>query len=149
MVRRTFRTTVFLCILFLTGCGTTSPRFTSASAPVPAASRDAGMHQLTGIASYYAQEFDGRPTANGEMYDMHKLTAAHRTLPFNSLVRVTNQQTGESVVVRINDRGPFKKDRVIDLSLAAAQQIGLIAPGTGPVRLDVLELGAPGTTVTE
>jgi rare lipoprotein A len=107
------------------------------------------VHQLTGVASYYAHEFDGKATASGEVYDMHQLTAAHRTLPFNSLVRVTNQQTGESVVVRINDRGPFKSDRVIDLSLAAAQRIGLIAQGTGPVRLEVLELGSSGTPVQE
>jgi rare lipoprotein A len=83
------------------------------------------------------------------MYDMHQLTAAHRTLPFNSTVRVTHQQTGVSVVVRINDRGPFKDDRVIDLSLEAAKRLGLIAHGTGPVRLEVLELGTQGTPVTE
>lgn len=146
MVRRGLRTSVLLCVLVLTGCGTTSPRFTSSTRPP---SRDGSVHQLAGIASYYAHEFDGKPTANGEVYDMHQLTAAHRTLPFNSLVRVTYQQTGESVVVRINDRGPFKNDRVIDLSLAAAQRIGIIAQGTGQVRLEVLELGSPGTPVAE
>lgn len=145
-VRRVIRTSVLMGVLFLTGCGTTSPRFTSATT-VP--SRDVSVHQLTGVASYYAQEFDGRQTANGEVYDMHQLTAAHRTLPFNSLVRVTNQRTGESVVVRINDRGPFKNDRVIDLSLAAAERIGIIAPGTGQVTLEVLELGSSGTVLTE
>jgi rare lipoprotein A len=146
MLQRTLRTSVLLCVLLFTGCGTTSPRFTTATRPAP---RDTATHQLSGIASYYAHEFDGRQTASGEVYDMHQLTAAHRTLPFNSLVRVTNRQTGESVVVRINDRGPFKNDRVIDLSLAAAERIGIIAQGTGPVKLDVLELGTPGTTVTE
>jgi rare lipoprotein A len=146
MVRRCLRTSVLLCVLLLTGCGTTSPRFTSSTRPP---SRDESVHQLSGIASYYAHEFDGKPTANGEVYDMHQLTAAHRTLPFNSLVRVTHLQTGESVVVRINDRGPFKNDRVIDLSLAAAQRIGIIAQGTGQVRLEVLELGSPGTPVSE
>lgn len=137
---------MLLCVLVLTGCGTSSPRFSSSPRPP---SRDVPVHQLTGVASYYAHEFDGKATASGEVYDMHQLTAAHRTLPFNSLVRVTNQQTGESVVVRINDRGPFKSDRVIDLSLAAAQRIGLIAQGTGPVRLEVLELGSSGTPVQE
>jgi rare lipoprotein A len=146
MLRRTLRTSVLLCVLLLTGCGTTSPRFTTAPRPP---SRDAGTHQLSGIASYYAHEFDGRQTASGEVYDMHQLTAAHRTLPFNSLVRVTNRQTGVTVVVRINDRGPFKNDRVIDLSLAAAERIGIIAQGTGPVKLEVLGLGSSGTTVTE
>ncbi|MCC6398211.1 MAG: septal ring lytic transglycosylase RlpA family protein [Bacteroidetes bacterium] len=129
--------------LWLTGCGAAAPRFTSIDRePLP--SRDPGTHQLSGIASYYAHEFDGRRTANGETYDMHAMTAAHRTLPFNTTVKVTHLQSGESVVVRINDRGPFKDDRVIDLSLEAAKRIGLIANGTGPVRLDVLELGAPG-----
>ena len=146
MLRRALRTSVVVCVLLLTGCGATSPRFTS-SDRTP--SRDGSVHQLSGIASYYAHEFDGRPTANGEVYDMHQLTAAHRTLPFNSLVRVTNQTTGASVVVRINDRGPFKNDRVIDLSLAAAQKIGIIAQGTGPVRLELLEVGSPGTPVPE
>jgi rare lipoprotein A len=146
MVQRALRTAVLMCALLLTGCGTSSPRFSSSARPPP---RDESVHQLTGIASYYAHEFDGKPTANGEVYDMHQLTAAHRTLPFNSLVRVTNQQTGESVVVRINDRGPFKNDRVIDLSLAAAQRIGLIAQGTGPVRLEVLERGSSGTPVQQ
>jgi rare lipoprotein A len=141
---------MLLLALVLGGCGTTSPRFTSSSpAPAPVPSRDLSVHQLAGIASYYAQEFDGRRTASGETYDMHQLTAAHRTLPFNTTVRVTHQQTGESVVVRINDRGPFKDDRVIDLSLEAAKRLGLIARGTGPVRLEVLELGSQGRPVTE
>jgi rare lipoprotein A len=80
---------------------------------------------------------------------MHTLTAAHRTLPFNTTVKVTHLQTGESVIVRINDRGPFKDDRVIDLSLEAAKRIGLIAKGTGPVRLYLIELGAPGRMINE
>lgn len=146
MLRRTARTCVLMVLILVAGCGTTSPRFTSGARP---ASRDTAVHQLSGIASYYADEFDGRQTASGEVYDMHQLTAAHRTLPFNSLVRVTNRKSGESVVVRINDRGPFKNDRVIDLSLAAAKRVGIIAPGTAPVQLDVLELGSTGTTVTE
>jgi rare lipoprotein A len=127
-----------LCVAgVIAGCGTSAPRFRSEPALVPP-SRDISVHQLAGIASYYAEEFNGRPTASGEQYDMHALTAAHRTLPFNSMVRVTSVSTGQSVVVRINDRGPFKDDRVIDLSLAAAQRIGLIAKGTGSVTLEVL-----------
>jgi len=96
------------------------------------------VHQLSGVASYYADEFDGRPTASGEVYDMHALTAAHRTLPFSTTVRVTNVENGQSVVVRINDRGPFKDDRVIDLSLEAAGRIGLITHGTAPVTLQIV-----------
>ncbi len=95
---------------------------------------------MEGIASYYADEFHGRKTSNGEVYDMHALTAAHRTLPFNTIVRVVNSDNDKSVIVRVNDRGPFKDDRVIDVSLEAAKQLGLIAHGTAPVKLEILEL---------
>ncbi len=90
------------------------------------------------MASWYGGKFQGRLTANGETFDTNQLTAAHRTLPFDTIVRVTNQTNGHSVIVRINDRGPFVDDRVIDLSRAAADIIGLTAAGVAPVRLDVL-----------
>ena len=125
--------------LVLPGCGSSSPRFTfreTAGTISPS-----GPYQLSGIASYYADEFNGRKTANGEIFDMHSLTAAHRTLPFNSVVRVQNLENGKSVTVRINDRGPFKKNRVIDLSLAAAQKLDLMQNGTAPVKLDIVQLG--------
>ena len=125
--------------LSLAGC-VSSPRFTSARAHPP----DAGGQYSPseeGMASYYADEFNGRQTSNGEVYDMNELTAAHRTLPFNTTVMVTNTLTGRSVVVRINDRGPFKDDRIIDLSLAAAKALELIGNGTAPVRLEVLQFG--------
>ena len=99
------------------------------------------VHQLEGIASYYADEFHGRRTSNGEVYDMHALTAAHRTLPFNTAVRVVNLENGRIVVVRVNDRGPFKDNRVIDVSLEAARQLGLIAEGTAPVKIEIIEFG--------
>lgn len=92
----------------------------------------------SGEASYYGAGFEGRPTANGERFDSRKLTAAHRTLPMGSRVRVTNPKTGDSVVVRVNDRGPFHGNRVIDLSEAAARAIGLIQSGTGTVRLSLI-----------
>jgi rare lipoprotein A len=92
-------------------------------------------HSLKGIASYYWQ---GRKTASGEPFDKGELTAAHRTLPFNSLVRVTDSRTGNSVVVRINDRGPFIAGRVIDLSEKAAEVIGMTGRGLTPVELEVL-----------
>jgi len=130
-------------VLLCSGCGPASPRFTTRENPVNPG-ETASVHQLTGIASYYADEFHGRPTANGEEYDMNAMTAAHQTLPFNTTVRVTNLTTETSVTVRINDRGPFKDNRVIDLSLEAAKRLGMIAKGTVPVRLDVLELGGPG-----
>ncbi|MDP4605449.1 MAG: septal ring lytic transglycosylase RlpA family protein [Erythrobacter sp.] len=91
-----------------------------------------------GSASYYASKFHGRRTASGETFDNRAMTAAHRTLPFGSLVRVTNPGTGASVVVRINDRGPFTKGRMIDVSRAAAEQLGLIAPGHATVDLELI-----------
>ncbi|MGB3310105.1 MAG: septal ring lytic transglycosylase RlpA family protein [Nodosilinea sp.] len=93
---------------------------------------------LTGMASWYGPGFHGRRSASGEVFNQNALTAAHRTLPFGTQVRVTNLSTGQSVVVRINDRGPFSHGRVIDLSAAAAGQIGLRASGVGRVQVDVL-----------
>ncbi len=92
----------------------------------------------TGIASWYGDRFHGRRTANGERFDMNGLTAAHRSLPFGSKVKVTNQKTKESVVVRINDRGPYSGNRLIDLSRAAAKKLRFIDSGVVPVKLEVL-----------
>jgi rare lipoprotein A len=94
-----------------------------------------------GNASWYGVPFHGRRASNGEVYDMHKLTAAHRTLPFDTVVRVTNLSNGKSTVVRITDRGPFVDNRIIDLSMAAAQEIDSIGPGVVPVRLEILSAG--------
>jgi len=105
-----------------------------ARAPEVAAAREIGG----GAASFYGNELAGNPTASGERFDPNKLTAAHRTLPLGSRVRVTNPNNGESVVVRINDRGPFHGNRVIDLSLAAAREIGLLRSGVGQVRMALL-----------
>jgi len=118
----------------------------SESAASPAAeraevSKESSLLMTQGIASYYADEFHGRKTANGETYDMFDLTAAHRSLPFGTTVRVTNLDNQQSVVVRINDRGPFKMERIIDVSLAAATQLQMMGVGTARVQLDVLEWG--------
>jgi rare lipoprotein A len=91
-----------------------------------------------GKASWYGAPFHGRRASNGEVYDMNKLTAAHRTLPFNTVVRVTNMTNGKSTTVRITDRGPFVDNRIIDLSFAAAKEIESVGPGVVPVRLDIL-----------
>ena len=118
--------------------------------PAPAAASPAGKHGKTpavpapvgyteeGNASWYGNPFHGRRASNGETYDMHKLTAAHRTLPFETMVRVTNLSNNKSTVVRITDRGPFVENRVIDLSMAAAREIESIGPGVVRVRLEVL-----------
>jgi rare lipoprotein A len=94
--------------------------------------------RMDGVASWYGHKFHGRPTASGEIYDMHDLTAAHKTLPLGTLVKVTNMENRKEVIVRINDRGPFIDNRVIDLSLAAAKRIAMIGPGTASVRISVL-----------
>ena len=86
-----------------------------------------------GLASWYGGKFHGRRTASGEPYDMHAMTAAHKTLPFGTRVRVRHAETGKEVVVRINDRGPFIRGRVIDLSRAAAASIGVMQAGVAPV----------------
>jgi rare lipoprotein A len=91
-----------------------------------------------GLASWYGREFHGRPTSNREIYDMNDMTAAHPSLPFGTQVMVTNLGNERTAVVRINDRGPFVKGRVIDLSYAAARVLGMVGPGTARVRLEVL-----------
>lgn len=91
-----------------------------------------------GVASWYGPGLQGNLTANGETFDMNRLTAAHPSLPFNTRVRVTNQHNGRSVIVRINDRGPFVGGRIIDLSRAAASELGMINRGTATVTLEIL-----------
>lgn len=110
----------------------------ASSRPVPA--REAEV--LRGVASWYGEEFAGRTTANGEIFDPALLTAAHRTMPFGTVVDVMNPKTGQSVRVRINDRGPYIGNRVIDLSYAAARQIGLVEPGVGDVEIRVVKVGS-------
>jgi len=97
-----------------------------------------------GIASWYGKKFHGRKTSNGEIYDMYKMTAAHKTLPLGVWVRVTNQRNGRQAIVRVNDRGPFVAGRVIDLSYAAAKQLGVVGPGTAPVRVEALGYAETG-----
>ncbi|MBF0282401.1 MAG: septal ring lytic transglycosylase RlpA family protein [Zetaproteobacteria bacterium] len=97
----------------------------------------------TGIASWYGDEFNGRKTANGETFDMYALSAAHKTLPLPTLARVTNLDNGKSIVVRINDRGPFVKERLIDLSHAAANALGFLDIGTAHVRVEVISEHSP------
>ena len=97
----------------------------------------------TGKASWYGAPYHNRRSSNGEVYDMNSLTAAHRTLPLGSTVRVTNLKTGHSTVVRITDRGPFVQGRIVDLSLAAAKQADVLQAGVAPVRLEVLRTPVP------
>src|SRR5277367_3285445 len=157
--------TLLFALLAVAGCGkhnvtTRPPASTPASqppstqpapAPQPGASRPSGPPPANerqpavpgeyveeGVASWYGVPFNGRRTSNGEIYDMNEFTAAHRKLPFNAVVRVTNLRNGKQTQVRINDRGPFVADRVIDLSLSAAEAIEMVGPGTAQVRLEVI-----------
>ncbi len=103
-----------------------------------------------GIASWYGEPFHGRATASGEIYDMHQLTAAHKELPLGTVVKVRNLENGKTVTVRVNDRGPFVKGRIIDLSLGAAKQISMVGPGTAKVEMTVVRLGSgpPGPNMS-
>lgn len=144
--------------LLFAGCAS-SPRFVTRSTlpqprseGTPDAAKPAAMRPvhntsgkilltLEGVASYYADDYHGKQTSNGEVFDMNDLTAAHRTFPFGTKVRVTNLENKKSVLVRVNDRGPFKEGRIIDLSLSAAKELDLIRMGTAKVKLEVLEWG--------
>jgi rare lipoprotein A len=93
---------------------------------------------VTGVGSYYAKKFEGRKTASGEIYHGSELTAAHRTLPFGTLVRVTNVANGKNVLLRINDRGPFVEGRIIDVSERAAEELGFLKEGLARLRVEVV-----------
>jgi rare lipoprotein A len=99
--------------------------------------------RMAGVASWYGEHWQGRKTASGKRFDVHKLTAAHRSLPLNTHVRVTNIENGKSVIVLINDRGPYVDGRVIDLSTAAARRLGMIKKGLVPVRIEIVDPPMP------
>ena len=127
-----------LLLLLLAGCGKRR-----LLVPVPGApDLRVARSEIFGIASWYGHPFHGERTSNGEVYDMDGMTAAHRTLPFQTVVRVHNLDNGKKTQVRVNDRGPFVKGRIIDLSRAAAQKIDMVRPGTARVRLEILRIEA-------
>lgn len=105
--------------------------------PIPSAY---GFNQ-TGIASWYGDYFHGRPTSNGETYDMHAMTAAHKTLPMNTVLLVQNLENNKEIIVRVNDRGPFVKGRIIDLSYSAAKRLDIVGKGTARVKISALSDG--------
>ncbi|MDX1586750.1 MAG: septal ring lytic transglycosylase RlpA family protein [Balneolaceae bacterium] len=137
-----------MAIALLAGaCGVTG-RVSKSTVP-PSAGKEAGEVIEEGVASWYGPNFHGNLTANGERYDMNGITAAHRTLPFNTVLRVENLDNGKSVVVRINDRGPYAKNRIIDLSKGAASKIDMLGPGTARVQLILLEGDLENSRVTD
>jgi rare lipoprotein A len=127
-----------VALSIFTGCA----RKTSAHVPSPVKPARVGETE-TGIASWYGVPYNGRRSANGEIYDMAKLTAAHRTLPFDTWVEVTNLVNNKHVDVRITDRGPFVTGRIIDLSLAAAREIDMVGSGIVRVRIRVIRNPGP------
>lgn len=118
--------------------GTTTAPKSAPDSGEPSVSGEA-FYVAEGRASYYADEFHGRKTSSGEVYNMHEFTAAHRTLPFGAKVRITNLDNGKSANVRINDRGPWKRNRILDMSLATAKKLGMIGPGSARVRIEAFE----------
>ena len=111
----------------------------------------AGVYKSNVQASYYAEKYHGRKTANGEIFNMYAMTCAHKTLPFGTILRVTNLKNNKTVDVRVNDRGPFVKGREIDVSKAAAQKLGMIKTGTASVRIEILDknTGTPQVVKSE
>ncbi|MDE3135602.1 MAG: septal ring lytic transglycosylase RlpA family protein [Acidobacteriota bacterium] len=135
--RRWLTVAALSALVFIAGCHRRIPA-PSPPSTVPAPPVVPGKWSEEGIASWYGRPFSGRHAADGEIYNMYKMVAAHRTLPFNSLVRVTDLQNGRQVVVRIIDRGPFVNNRIIDLSFGAARALDMVGPGVAPVRLELV-----------
>ncbi|MCK4577915.1 MAG: septal ring lytic transglycosylase RlpA family protein [Candidatus Marinimicrobia bacterium] len=147
-----------LCLLVLSNCAS-APRYTSDRKP-PTRTKKVQRPQrqpprksttarakvrigqvIVGISSFYGPDFHGKLTANGEVYDMYGRTAAHKTLPLNTIVRVTNLSNGRSIIVRINDRGPYVAGRILDLSYGAAKKLGFLNQGTTKVKIEIIEVG--------
>ena len=125
---------LLFAVLALIGSGCASaPRARSMTGTKATAS------PAVGVASYYGKQYHGRKTASGERFNMHALTAAHRTLPFGTTLKVTNLTNERSVVVRVNDRGPFKRDRILDVSFEAARRLQMVTAGTARVRIEPLD----------
>ena len=145
----------FFTLLFITGCSS-SPRYATSTSPNKIKNKSnkieikskknntkRGKHRkvMTGISSFYAEDFHGKLTANGEVYDMYGVTAAHKTLPLNTVCRVTNLINNKSLILRINDRGPYVKGRILDCSYGAAKKLDFIQQGTTEVKIEVIEWG--------
>jgi rare lipoprotein A len=146
--RKTIFITLF-CVSIFSGCTTslvplqttdyeTIKKVKSTQKQPKRTSRARINFQEFGLASYYGQRWDGKTTANGEKLNLRELTAAHKSLPFNSIVKVTDLDTGKSIIVRINDRGPYVRGRIIDLTDSAAKKLGILHKGIAKVKIEVL-----------
>ena len=128
---------IILCL----GC-TASPKFRRDGIKRPSVQWDLPQKPYqVGLASYYGKKFHGRPTASGEIFDMYGITAAHKTLPLGSQIQVTHLGNHRSIIVKVNDRGPFVEERILDLSYGAAKELGMIEEGVTEVRIDVFRFG--------
>jgi len=147
-----FKLFLSILILLLTLNCSNSPRYRTGpvkaipekvKSPSPLKTKSNIKHRkvMKGISSFYAEDFHGKLTANGEIYDMYGLTAAHKTLPLNTIVRVTNLVNNKSLILRINDRGPYIKGRILDCSYGAAKKLDFISQGTANVKVEVIEWG--------
>ncbi len=137
---------LIILLIFAMSCSN-SPRYrtgsvsTSKKAHIPLATKGKHAKVLIGVSSFYADDFHGKLTANGEVYDMYGITAAHKTLPLNTVARVTNMENNKSIILRINDRGPYIAGRILDCSYGAALKLGFIEQGTTKVKIEVIEFG--------
>ena len=128
-----------------------SPRYQSGGKSVPSVGKNKNKTKKSsfnkskkvyrGISSYYGPKFHGKLTANGEIFDQWGVSAAHKEFPFNTIVRVTNENNGKSLLIRINDRGPYVGNRILDCSFGAAKKLGFVGAGTAPVKIEVIEWG--------
>ncbi len=135
-----------ILLVLLTGCGAASTPATTGAPPAARGgtatpTRAVENGEVQGFATWYGETHHGRQTASGEPFDMYALTAAHKTLPFNTLVRVVDRESLKTVIVRVNDRGPYRKGRIIDLSYAAAQDLDIVRKGKVKVDLEIVEWG--------
>ncbi len=133
------RASVLAPLLFVAACNTTASNDPATTGSLSQANIETGRALQKGVASWYGPGFHGRRTASGERFNSYEMTAAHRSLPFGTRLRVVNEANGRSVVVRVNDRGPFAHRRIIDLAKGPAQALGLTASGTGYVSLHRLD----------
>ena len=137
MALRLGKSLALTVLMLMSACAQTPPPAPPPAPPAPA------VFTQTGPASWYGKSHHGRTTANGEKFDMEALTAAHRTLPFGTRVRVTNLENNRSVTVRINDRGPYVRGRILDLSARAARELGMAEDGVSRVRIEEVRSDAP------
>ena len=148
-------TIIFIILLIIIGCSS-APRYGTGATPKKTrkslnkkgstskrnvASNKKHRKVMKGVSSFYAEDFHGKLTANGEVYDMYGVTAAHKTLPLNTVCRVTNLANQKSLILRINDRGPYVKGRILDCSYGAAKKLNFINQGTTDVKIEVIEWG--------